>query len=432
MALLPTKASRRKIFLRAAAFVCFLLLLLGQLMYGKRWIGPNFRTQKIISSQPTKHAPTSPAPERLHPDDIGYPVFKNSDLRPIAARPPIHIDEIFPLAAHASSPSDLPPIPSWNQPPAIHVDEATPLFIGFTRNWSLLQQTLVSLLTAGWPPSDIYVVENTGVMDANAKGRLSPQNPFYLDHHRLQKVFGVNVVVMPSLQTFAQLQNYYLFRSLNEGWPQYYWAHMDIVALSPEAVDDFKSFYLRAVEALRDSRRNDKRWAVRYFAYDWVTLMNVEAMVDLGGWDSMIGYYTADCDLYARINMKGYSTRDYFTGPVFDTGSLVDDLAIFYRVGDERNSSTFHDQKELFSQMARTKNDGALGERNRWQWMQTGGQDDPYYRDMDGFMEALEMTVQAGIKVFQTKWGHPQGCNLGKQGLKAEYAWLIEKIEKYD
>ncbi len=43
----------------------------------------------------------------------------------------------------------------------------TPLFIGFTTNWLMLQQAIVSYIAAGWPPSQIYVMENTGVMDSN-------------------------------------------------------------------------------------------------------------------------------------------------------------------------------------------------------------------------------------------------------------------------
>ena len=71
------------------------------------------------------------------------------------AQPPMV--EIFPIAAMATSPADLPQIPLWNRPPKTHVTQSTPLLIGFTQNWPLLQQTIASYITAGWPPGDIYV-----------------------------------------------------------------------------------------------------------------------------------------------------------------------------------------------------------------------------------------------------------------------------------
>jgi hypothetical protein len=88
------------------------------------------------------------------------------------------------------------------RPPNPHVKENTPLFIGFTRNWRLIQQVVVSYITSGWPAEDIYVVENTGVMDSDALGLLPLQNPFFLNHTRLQ-MLGVNVLVTPTLLTFA-------------------------------------------------------------------------------------------------------------------------------------------------------------------------------------------------------------------------------------
>lgn len=136
--------------------------------------------------------------------------------------PPI-VDN-FPLAAAAHSAADLPPIPSWNKPPDTHVEEITPLLIGFTRNWALLQQVVVSYVTAGWPVEDIYVVENTGVMDSNAKGKLSLQNPFFMNHTRLD-LFGVNIIRTPALLTFAQLQNFYLHTAIEKNWPAYFWSH---------------------------------------------------------------------------------------------------------------------------------------------------------------------------------------------------------------
>lgn len=303
--------------------------------------------------------------------------------------------------------------------------EPTPIFVGFTRNWPLLQQTVVSLITAGWPPSDIYVVENTGVMDANRRGQLSLQNPFHLNHWRLLHIFQVNVLVTPSLQTFAQLQNFYLFHAITNNWPHYYWAHMDIMIQSSEAKTPYLSFYQKAVNALRKAK---KPWAVKYFAYDWVTLMNTQAMVELGGWDSMISYYTIDCDMYDRMRMNNYTTDAEDCGPVYDTGESLEDLKVLYREGDELNSSTFHELQASFETMTHRKNNPGLGPRNRWQVAQTGGQGEPWYRDLDGFAEAQEIQVQAGIAVYTAKW-HAKGCGIIDSGLKAGDEWLVEFID---
>lgn len=146
-----------------------------------------------------------------------YPKYK-----PTTPARSLPIVDNFPHALAAKSAADLPPIPSWNNPPSPHVPEKTPLFIGFTRNWRLLQQVVVSYITSGWPPEDIYVVENTGVMDSNKQGRLSLQNPFFLNHTRLN-MLGVNVLVTPTLLTFAQLQSFYMFHSISQNWTTYFW-----------------------------------------------------------------------------------------------------------------------------------------------------------------------------------------------------------------
>jgi hypothetical protein len=56
---------------------------------------------------------------------------------------------------------------------------------------------VVSYIAAGWPPEDIYVVENTGVMHANRDGLLTLQNPFYLNHTQLA-MLGVQVIIVRS------------------------------------------------------------------------------------------------------------------------------------------------------------------------------------------------------------------------------------------
>lgn len=152
-----------------------------------------------------------------------YPRYK-----PTSPAKSLPIVDNFPLALQAHSAAELPPVASWNKPPTPHVPENTPLFIGFTRNWRLLQQVVVSYITSGWPPEDIYVVENTGVMDSNKQGRLSLQNPFFLNHTRLG-MLGVNVLVTPTLLTFAQLQSYYMFHSISHNWTTYFWSVYSLV-----------------------------------------------------------------------------------------------------------------------------------------------------------------------------------------------------------
>jgi hypothetical protein len=197
---------------------------------------PTSSTLKQEAPSTAKPAPTTPT----------YPKYKPE---PSITTPAI-IDN-FPLAAAAHSSSDLPPIPSWNTPPSKHAEENTPLFIGFTRNWRLLQQVVVSYITAGWPASDIYVVENTGVMDSNAKGSLSLQNPFFLNYSRLG-MLGVNVVRTPTLLTFAQLQNFYLHTSIERKWPIYFWSHSKSLRYITIVIS---SHYLPPLRRLRREKR---------------------------------------------------------------------------------------------------------------------------------------------------------------------------------
>ncbi|KAL9576739.1 MAG: hypothetical protein Q9212_006852, partial [Teloschistes hypoglaucus] len=270
----------------------------------------------------THHAPDHDAPK--------VPVYKDIH-REIA--PPL--PEYFPLAAKAQSPADLPPVPSWNKPPDPHVPEQTRLYIGFTRFWPLLQQVVVSYITAGWPPEDIYVVENTGTMDANKRGLLTIQNPFYLDYHRLTKILGVNIISTPSLQTFAQLQNLYLSEAITNNLTYYFWSHMDVAVHSHEDRAPFKSLYMRAVDVIRETQSPDylreangvqQKWGIQFFAYDWLSMVNVETFASLGGWDTMVGYYGTDCDMYSRLSMNNVAQPVQDAGMIYDVTTSLDDL----------------------------------------------------------------------------------------------------------
>ncbi|TGO77341.1 hypothetical protein BELL_0112g00090 [Botrytis elliptica] len=273
------------------------------------------------------------------------------------------IKDNFPLAMNARSAADLPPIPPWNKPPTPHVKEKTPLFIAFTRNWPLLQQTVVSWITSGWPTEDIYVVENTGTMRSNEFGRLSLQNPFFLNHTRLH-MLGVNVIVTPTLYTFAQLQNFFLWTAIEKDLETYFWSHMDIVPITFEedtsASDNYsghKTIYQHAVEVLKsaqspgpdpNSSDRSKPWAMRFFAFDYLTLVNRAAFESIGGFDTTIPFYHTDCDMYDRLIMAGYEMnepRHLMTtvgndfdgldragrGYIYDVANSIDDLIVLYR-----------------------------------------------------------------------------------------------------
>ncbi|KAK5662656.1 hypothetical protein OQA88_8572 [Cercophora sp. LCS_1] len=277
-----------------------------------------------------------PASAHKPEKDAPHPRYKP---KPDYLPPPIK--DNFPLL-QASKP---PPIPKWNvAKPNLYKDfdlpVAPPLLIGFTRSWPILLQAVVSYLTAGWPADQIYVVENTGVQQANARGQLTLQNPFYLNHTTL-KALGVNIVQTPTLLSFAQLQNFYLSLSYAHEWPYYFWSHMDVLALSYEDgheltpkyhEEGFQSLYALALRALREARRDDPRWGLRFFAYDHLALVNPVAYEDVGGWDTLIPYYITDCDMHSRLAMRNWTMLDAKAGIITDVSTSLDDLAALYRL----------------------------------------------------------------------------------------------------
>ena len=92
-----------------------------------------------------------------------------------------------------------------------------------------------------------------------------------------------------------------------------------------------------------------------------------------------------------------------------------------------RNGTTWHTLQEKFQAMQADKNSGRLI-RNAWQTYRYrgGGRGEPFYRDQDGFEQALEVTIKAGEKVYQRKWGQKR-CDLRNAGLRLEDAWRVKK-----
>ncbi|KAI1802704.1 hypothetical protein F4811DRAFT_554545 [Daldinia bambusicola] len=421
----------------------FLLVLLFRTNTGRQFLRP-------ITIYPIKLEDAQPTPR----------------YKPAPSYTPPPIQDPFP-ALETSTP---PPIPAYNVPEKdiwlkYGLEVAPPLLIGFTRSWPMLLQAVVSYITAGWPAEQIYVVENTGMQQANARGQLGLQHPWYLNHTSLKRL-GVNIIQTPVLLSFAQLQNFYLSLSYANKWPYYFWSHMDVLALSHEngfegltpraGEPGYKSLYTLCLEELNRTLETDEKWGLRFFAYDHLTLQNPKAIEDIGGWDTLIPYYMTDCDTYTRLHMRNWTQVDANCGVITDTSVVLNDLLALYR--DPSIRPDFRDpnppppspppadnkQKRdtgliprglsdpveywkallgVAERMLHYKN-GDRG-RNTWQSGQHGGQGEPFYYDSEGFTEALDVLTQAGKEVFHRKWGHLDCDLIVGGGLKFEDQWKV-------
>ena len=392
---------------------------------------------------------------------------------------PPPIKDHFPLL---SSSKPLPPIPSWNHPKEglykdYGLDYAPPLFIGFTRTWPILLQAVVSYVTAGWPADQIYVVENTGVQRANLQGKLTLQNPFYLDYAALKKL-GVNVIRTPVLMNFAQLQNFYVHLSYEMEAPYYFWSHMDVLVLSYEdrtnGDEGYRTVYELCLKELRRVLGTDERWADKFFSYDHLTLVNRDAYEDIGGWDTFIPFYMTDCDMHSRLLMENYTQLEASAGIITDVSAALDNLLALYREpsieptfrdpnpppppppdpkvrrslpADEDAAMTMEDGlharparaaaakvddadlvywrklQALADQMFHYKH-GDRG-RNTWQAGQQGGRGEPFYYPARGLAESIEVLTEAGREVFRRKWGHRDCDLLSGAHLQLEDQWRV-------
>lgn len=328
-------------------------------------------------------------------------------------------------------PSQLEPA-VYNQPPASRI--RTPLFIGFTQTNDLLLQAVIAYIAAGWPPADMIVVDNSGTMDSNAKGHLSRDNPFNLDYDRLRSRYGLSILQTPTLLSFAQLQNFYLRTAIAQEWPIYFWSHMDVVPLADETAMPYKPLYQRVLD-VTNAWPVHKYWALKWFSYDALTLVNVAAWRKIGNWDPFIPYYYADCDAYSRMVISGFDRGEAIAdaGRIFDLATTINDTiegleALFFP--SDGSSMTLPDlgrYKSLYVDLERLeaiKKDSASG-RNTWQSSQQGGKDEPWSRDPRGFRYGWWQIAQRGQEIYEHKWGQSE-CNLDAHDVKLSDMWKSE------
>jgi hypothetical protein len=289
---------------------------------------------------------------------------------------------------------------------------------------------------------------------------------------------------------------------------------MDIAVLSAEEITPYKSFYHRVLDVLdasnidqwsitsrkddepnvapRNKRRGiftgsfdrgqradqklqtkkrsvqkrtlevDKpRWAVKLFAYDYLTLVNVDAWREIGQWDVFIPYYTTDCDAYERLKFAGYATEEVQVGHVFDIADTMENPEErFFPSPNQRdrnrwgigpsgeepaggalNSWRYQWLKAELDELADRKIKNPDG-RNSWQ-SKAGGKDDRGAPDKDGkpkrkksepwsydprsFQAAWWATADAGREMYVKKWG-TLDCDLGGAGKTLDDMFLQEYV----
>jgi len=133
---------------------------------------------------------------------------------------------------------------------------------------------------------------------------------------------------------------------------QYAEAHPDSLAASDDH-SNFKSIYENCVDALHEATAPDPetgkqdRWAMRFFSYDRLALVNVAAFVEVRGWDALIPFYMTDCDMHARLEMAGFKFKEQPVGMVFDVANSLDDLLVLYRKNGTGVEASFKDPNLL-------------------------------------------------------------------------------------
>jgi hypothetical protein len=205
-----------------------------------------------------------------------------------------------------------------------------------------------------------------------------------------------------------------------------------------------------------------KPWAIQFFAYDRLALVNRAAYESIGGLDTAIPYYHSGCDMHDRLKMHGFEyNKDHIkAGIVYDVTNSLDDLLVIYRIKDRVEPSFMIDSqkkgkrddpnllvdentsprewvsdtpgtaaytklRDTAKNMTDYKNHLGGAGRNIWQARQKGGQGELYYRDLEGFDRSISMLARLAREVYAEKWGH-RACSLLEIGRRSGDEWRVE------
>ncbi|KXJ96829.1 hypothetical protein Micbo1qcDRAFT_155493 [Microdochium bolleyi] len=199
-------------------------------------------------------------------------------------------------------------------------------------------------------------------------------------------------------------------------------------------------------------------WATHFFAYDLFALINRDAYLDVGGWDTHIPFQASDCDMYLRLHWAGYWQPQSEAGLVYEVDSILTDIGALYQIpgahatfeedpvfaqlktlkDDEevesaklqqeldmkpwvaKHGESWHHVVEVVERMAEAKANNTRYQLTK----QTGGRGEPFHQDPDGFDAGIDALTMAGKNVFADKWGH-RGCDLLDLEIEAKDAWRL-------
>jgi hypothetical protein len=79
---------------------------------------------------------------------------------------------------------------------------------------------------------------------------------------------------------------------------------MDVGILSKEDIMPYKPFYHRVLGIPAEQEEPGKKWAVKFFDFDNLVLINTDSWRTIGHWDVLILYYATDCVACGRFKMR--------------------------------------------------------------------------------------------------------------------------------
>lgn len=152
--------------------------------------------------------------------------------------------------------------------------------IGYANRLDLLHKAVDSIKPY-WPHT--IIVDNSDGVDLR-------------DEHELHN--KVSIFEPPVPLSVTQMFNYLLKRGMQEGCDAVLFMHNDAEAHAgtPE----------RFLEILESWQANGERWGVALTQYDILCAFNLNAVREVGLWDTVMPNFFSDCEYYRRMQMAGY------------------------------------------------------------------------------------------------------------------------------